>query len=165
LAGLQGYASQQESEKQKLAAERAFNERFEEVQGYFRPDEAEVYKQKGRMVIRLKGIQFPVGKATLTPANYNLLSKVQRSIQTFDQPMGVTIEGHTDSTGSIETNMILSQERAEAVKTYLVANKTLPENKIRAIGYGPDRPLAPNTTAEGRAVNRRIDILISPSQR
>jgi outer membrane protein OmpA-like peptidoglycan-associated protein len=162
VAGLQGYSSQQEAEKQKLAAEREFNERFEEVQSYFRSDEAEVYKQKGNLVIRLKGIQFPVGKATLTPENYNLLSKVQRSIQTFDQPMKVTVEGHTDSTGSEKTNMRLSQERAEAVKTYLIANKTLPEDQLFAVGYGPDRPLAPNTTAKGRAINRRIDVVIEP---
>ncbi len=163
LKGLQGYASQQEVAKQRLAAEREFNERFNEVQRYFRSNEAEVYKQKGRLVIRLRGIQFPVGKATLSPDNYNLLSKVQRSIQMFDQPK-VTIEGHTDSTGSAELNKKLSQERAEAVRTYLIANKTLPENQIRAVGYGPDRPLAPNTTEKGRAVNRRIDVLISPLQ-
>jgi outer membrane protein OmpA-like peptidoglycan-associated protein len=162
LTGLQGYASQQEAEKQRLAAERAFHKRFTVVQGYFRPNEAEVYKQRGRLVIRLKGIQFPVGKATLTPQNYNLLSKVQRSIQAFDQPL-VTVEGHTDSTGPAEINTRLSRERAEAVRTYLIANNTLPKNRIRTVGYGPNRPLAPNTTNEGRAINRRIDVLITPA--
>ncbi|MBC2743982.1 MAG: OmpA family protein, partial [Desulfosarcina sp.] len=72
--------------------------------------------------------------------------------------------GHTDSTGSAQTNQELSQKRAEAVKTYLVANKTLPSNRIRATGYGLDRPLAPNTTPEGRAINRRIDVLITPAK-
>jgi OOP family OmpA-OmpF porin len=81
----------------------------------------------------------------------------------FGQPT-VTIEGHTDSSGSALTNLKLSQTRAEAVKTYLVANYTLPENLISAAGYGPDRPLAPNTTPEGRAANRRIDVVITPSQ-
>jgi OOP family OmpA-OmpF porin len=163
LAGLQGYSRKQEAAKQKLAAEREFSERFNKVQGYFRPDEAEVYKQGSQLVIRLRGIQFPVGQATLSPANYTLLSKVQRAIGIFDQPT-VTIEGHTDSTGSAEKNKELSQQRAQAVKTYLVANKTLPEYRIRAAGYGPDRPLAPNTTAEGRAINRRIDVLINPAK-
>jgi OOP family OmpA-OmpF porin len=111
----------------------------------------------------MRGIQFPSEQATLTPENYVLLSKVQQAIQTFGQPI-VTIEGHTDTTGSAQTNQELSQKRAEAVKTYLVANKTLPENRIRAIGYGPNRPLAPETTPEGRAMNRRIDVLITPSQ-
>ena len=112
----------------------------------------------------MRGIKFPAGQATLTPGNYVLLSKVQQAIQTFGQPT-VTIEGYTDTSegsGSARTNQALSQKRAEAVKTYLVANKTLPANRIRAAGYGADRPLAPNTTAEGRATNRRIDVLITP---
>ena len=102
-----------------------------------------------------------MGQAILTPDNYTLLSKVQQAILTFGEPT-VIIEGHTDSTGSAQTNLELSQQRAEAVKAYLVANKTLPASRIRAAGYGPDRPLAPNTTAEGRAINRRIDVLITP---
>lgn len=163
LVGEQGYSREQETAKRKLTAERAFNEQFNTVQRYFRPDEAEVYKQGRHLIIRLRGINFPVGQATLTSENYTLLGKVQQSIQTFDQPK-VTIEGHTDSTGSTRTNQELSQKRAEAVKTYLVANKTLPENHIKAKGFGPDRPLAPNTTPEGRAINRRIDVLITPTQ-
>ncbi len=163
LTGLQGYSREQEAAKRKLAAEREFNEKFNKVQRFFRPDEADVYKQGGQLVIRMRGIQFPVGQATLTPENYTLLSKVQQAIETFGQPT-VTIEGHTDSTGSAQTNQELSQKRAEAVKTYLVANKTLPSSRIRATGYGPSRPLAPETTPEGRAMNRRIDVLITPSQ-
>jgi OmpA-OmpF porin, OOP family len=162
LSGLQGYSRQQEEAQNKLKAQREFNERFNKVQQYFRPDEAEVYKQGRQLVIRLRGINFPVGQATLTPENYILLSKVQQAIRMFDQPT-VTIEGHTDSTGSAQTNQELSQKRAEAVMTYLVANNTLPSDKIRASGYGPDRPLAPNTTPEGRAINRRIDVLITPT--
>ena len=163
LSGLKGYSREQEAAKQQLSAEREFNEQFNTVQRFFRPDEAEVYKQGNQLVIRMRGIQFPVGQATLTPENYTLLSKVQQAIGTFGQPT-VTIEGHTDSTGSAQTNQELSQKRAEAVKTYLVANKTLPESRIRATGYGPSRPLAPETTPEGRAMNRRIDVLITPSQ-
>ncbi|MCF8069713.1 MAG: OmpA family protein [Desulfobacterales bacterium] len=163
LIGLKGYSREQEAAKEKLAAERAFNEKFNKVQRLFQSDEAEVYKQGGQMVIRMRGIQFPVGKATLTPENYTLLSKVQQAIGIFGQPT-VIIEGHTDSTGSVQTNQELSQKRAEAVKTYLVANNTLPANRIRATGYGPSRPLAPETTPEGRAMNRRIDVLITPSQ-
>jgi OOP family OmpA-OmpF porin len=163
LAGLQDYSEEQELAKRKLAAERQFNEQFDTVQSYFQPEEAEVYKQGRNLVIRLRGIKFPVGKATLTPDNYTLLSKVQKAIQTFDQP-NVMIEGHTDSTGSAQTNQALSQERADAVKAYLVANKTLSESNVRSMGFGPDRPLAPNTTPEGRATNRRIDVVISPTQ-
>jgi outer membrane protein OmpA-like peptidoglycan-associated protein len=161
---LKGYSREQEAARQKLAAEGEFNQQFSTVQRYFRPDEADVYKQGSQLVIRMRGIKFPAGQVTLTPENYILLSKVQQAIQTFGQPT-VTIEGHTDTTegaGSAQSNLALSQKRAEVVKTYLVANKTLPANRIRATGYGPDRPLAPNTTADGRATNRRIDVLITP---
>ena len=164
LGSLKGYSREQEDARQKLAAEREFNQQFITVQRYFRPDEADVYKQGSQLVIRMRSIRFPAGQATLSPENYVLLSKVQQAIQTFGQPT-VTIEGHTDTTeasGSAQTNQALSQQRAEVVKTYLVANKTLPANRIRAAGYGPDRPLAPNTTADGRATNRRIDVLITP---
>ena len=95
------------------------------------------------------------------PKNYELLSIVQKSIRTFGEP-GVVIEGHTDSTGSDEVNEHLSQQRAEAVRQYLVANRTLPYDRIMAVGYGSMRPLASNQTAEGRAINRRIDVIVKP---
>jgi outer membrane protein OmpA-like peptidoglycan-associated protein len=164
LGSLQGYFRKQEAARQALAAEREFNEKFNHVQRFFRPDEAEVYKQDSQLVIRMRGIQFPSEQAILTPENYILLSKVQQAIQTFGQPI-VTIEGHTDTTegsDALRANQALSQQRAEAVKIYLAANKTLPADRIRAVGYGPDRPLASNKTAEGRAINRRIDVLIKP---
>jgi len=164
LGRLAGYASEQEAARRELAAEREFNEKFNMVQRFFRPDEAEVYKQGSQLVIRMRGIRFPPEQATLTPDNYVLLSKVQQAIQTFGQPI-VTIEGHTDTTegsDALRANQAISQKRAEVVKIYLVANKTLPANRIRAIGYGPDRPLASNNTSEGRAINRRIDVLIKP---
>ncbi len=161
VSGLKGLSAQQQAAKDRLAAERAFNEQFNEVQSFFTPSEAEVYKQRDQLVIRMRGIKFPVGQATLVPDNYALLSKVQRAIKTFGQS-NVTIEGHTDSTGSAEMNLTLSKQRADAVKAYLVANRTLPSSRIKSIGYGPERPLATNNTLEGRATNRRIDVLIRP---
>ena len=154
--------AEQKAIQQKLAAEREFNRKYLEVQTYFRADEAEVYKQKNQLVIRLKAIQFPVGTATISPENFALLGKVQRAIQTFEGA-SVVVEGHTDSTGSDEVNQALSTQRAEAVSAYLVANKTIQADKIDARGYGASRPLASNATPEGRAINRRIDVIINPS--
>lgn len=154
--------AQQRATEQKLAAERKFNQLFTELQESFDANEAEVYKKGNQLVIRLKGIQFPIGKAIIMPENYLLLSKAQRAIQSFDKP-SVVIEGHTDSTGTYELNKHLSQQRAEAVRDYMVANQTLPAEKVIALGYGPDRPLASNTNADGRAINRRIDIIVSPA--
>jgi len=147
--------------EQRLAAERKFNQLYATVRSYFEPEEAEVYKQENQLVIRLKAMRFPVGKSVIMPENYVLLSKVQKAIRTFDDPR-VIVEGHTDTTGSNEVNMMLSQQRAEAVRDYMIANQTLPPDGISAVGYGSDRPLASNATAEGRAINRRIDILIIP---
>jgi OOP family OmpA-OmpF porin len=154
--------AEQKAAEQKLAAEREFNKKYLEVQTLFRANEAEVYKQRNQLVIRLKAMQFPVGTATISPENFALLGKVQRAIQTFEGS-SVVVEGHTDSTGSDEINQALSTQRAEAVSAYLVANKTIPADKIDSRGYGPTRPLASNTTPEGRAINRRIDVIINPS--
>ena len=158
---LEGKTQEERAAIERLEAEKQFNELYNQVKGYFSADEAEVYKQSNRLIIRLRAMQFPIGQAVIMPSNYALLSKVQRSIRTFSEP-DIVIEGHTDSTGSDEVNDHLSQQRAESVRDYLVANKTLPEEKIVAIGYGSKRPLASNETEQGRAINRRIDVVISP---
>jgi len=147
--------------EQRLAAERKFNQLYVAVQDYFENNEAEVYKQENQLVLRLKAMRFPVGKSIIMPENYALLSKVQKAIRTFDDPR-VIVEGHTDATGSDDINMLLSQQRAEAVRDYMIANQTLPPDSVAAVGYGSERPLASNATSAGRAINRRIDILIIP---
>lgn len=154
-------AAEKKATEERLAAERRFNELYNQVQAMFSKDEAESYKQGRQMVIRLRGMSFPVGQSLIMPENYPLLSKVQNAIRTFEGA-NITIEGHTDSTGSEELNRHLSQKRAEAVQDYLLANRVVIAEKITAIGYGPGRPLAPNTTIEGRAQNRRIDVIITP---
>ncbi len=161
IALLEGQSREEQIAKGQLEAERRFQRLFSEVQGFFAPEEAEVYKQGNDLIIRLKTIQFPVGKEVIMPNNYSLLSKVRQAIRVFDEPE-VVIEGHTDSTGTEAINAHLSQKRAEAVREYFVANSTLPPEEIAAIGYGSDRPLATNETPEGRAINRRIDVVIKP---
>jgi len=153
--------AQRRKAEERLESERRFNELYDQVQALFTPQEAECYKQGSRMVIRLRGMTFPVGQAVIMPENYPLLSKVQQAVRTFTEPK-VTIEGHTDSTGSAELNDHLSQQRAESVRQYLLANKVVREDHIGAAGFGSSRPLAPNTTPEGRAANRRIDVVITP---
>ncbi len=156
-----GHMLTEVASKERLATEKRFQQLFSEVQSYFNPKDAEVYKQGNRMVIRLKAIHFPVGKDYIMPQNYALLNRVQRAIRTFGEP-SVVIEGHTDSTGSTAVNKHLSQRRAEAVREYFVANGTLSHDSIAAIGYGSKKPLASNKTLKGRAINRRIDIIITP---
>jgi outer membrane protein OmpA-like peptidoglycan-associated protein len=161
IANLEGKTLEQQMIKERLAAEKRFNQLFIEVQNLFTSEEAEVYKKGNSLVIRLRAIQFPVGKSVIMPENYPLLSKIQQSIRIFGEP-DVIIEGHTDSTGSNEVNEHLSQQRSESVRQYLLANKTLSNDRIVAVGYGSSKPLASNATEQGRAVNRRIDVIIKP---
>jgi outer membrane protein OmpA-like peptidoglycan-associated protein len=174
IVKLEAIAKEQQSASEKLAAERQaaerrlkvqerFNHLFEEVDSMFDMDEAEVYKEENKCVIRLRGIRFPVGQAVIMPENYDLLSKVQQAINKFIDPR-VTIEGHTDSTGSNDVNELLSQQRAESVRQYLVGNGIVRDDIVVAVGYGSVRPLATNATEEGRAINRRIDVIVTPNQ-
>jgi OmpA-OmpF porin, OOP family len=161
IADLEGKTLEEHQEKERLLAAKRFNEKLSSIQHYFKPHEAEVYKKQNQVIIRLKTMRFPVGQSVIMPASYGLLSKVQRAIRTFGEP-DVIIGGHTDSTGSEEINEHLSQQRADAVRQYFVANETLPYEKIIAVGYGSMRPIASNATESGRAMNRRIDVIITP---
>lgn len=161
IATLEGTTLEERAARQQLAEERRFQRLFSQVQDLFSAEEADVYKQEDRLIIRLKTMNFAVGQSVIEVQNYPLLSKVQQAIALFGLPRAI-IEGHTDSTGSAQTNLALSLQRAEAVRSYLIANGTLPEEKIEAIGYGSSRPLASDLTAEGRAMNRRIDVVLIP---
>ncbi len=71
----------------------------------------------------------------------------------------MNIDGHTDNTGSAATNKTLSKKRAEAARTYLVG-KGVDPTRINAKGFGKDKPIADNKTAEGRSKNRRVEFLL-----
>ncbi len=161
IAQLEGRTLEERTEIERLAAERRFVERFDKVQGYFEPGEAEVYKQGNRLIVRLKGMTFPVGKSYIQPAKYALLTKLQRTMRLFSDS-NILIEGHTDSTGAASSNLKLSQQRADSVRQYLLANAAVPETHVVAVGYGSQKPLASNETAEGRSLNRRIDVVFTP---
>jgi outer membrane protein OmpA-like peptidoglycan-associated protein len=161
ITSLEGKTLEEHQEKERLLAATRLSEKLSSIQHYFKPHEAEVYKKQNQVIIRLKTMHFPVGQSVIMPDDYGLLSKVQRAIRTFGEP-DVIIGGHTDSTGSEGLNEHLSQQRADAVRQYFVANETLPYEKIIAVGYGSMRPIASNATASGRAMNRRIDVIITP---
>jgi outer membrane protein OmpA-like peptidoglycan-associated protein len=150
------------TEQQKLEAEKKLNEKYESARKEFTSNEAEVYKQGDALLIRLKGMEFPSAKATIQPKNKELLSKVQKVMEDFGAS-NIKIEGHTDSVGGKKVNDRLSQNRADAVKDYIKSGDAIPQDtKIEAVGYGYQKPLATNKTADGRAQNRRVDIIIRP---
>jgi outer membrane protein OmpA-like peptidoglycan-associated protein len=111
------------------------------------------------MVITLSGsVLFRSNDATLLPEAQVRLDQVADALVAKGQ--SVVIEGYTDSKGSQSNNMSLSQRRADSVRVYLVS-RGFPSEKILARGMGPDRPIADNTSAEGRANNRRVEIVIA----
>jgi outer membrane protein OmpA-like peptidoglycan-associated protein len=107
--------------------------------------------------IILKGVTFESGKAVLTPSSTDTLDRVYL-VLSENPDVTVEIQGYTDNTGKKATNMKLSQDRANAVRTWLV-NKGIAADRLTAKGFGPENPIAPNTTKEGKAQNRRIEFL------
>ncbi|MBS2024598.1 MAG: DUF4398 and OmpA-like domain-containing protein [Deltaproteobacteria bacterium] len=100
-------------------------------------------------------IRFANGKSTILSPSFNMLRQVAQALK--DAPaVKFRIEGHTDNTGSLETNTKLSQARADAVKLFLVA-QGVPDSQLTAQGYGPTRPIASNATKAGKAANRRVE--------
>jgi len=122
---------------------------------------AKVKEESRGVVITLSGsVLFATGKSELLPIAQQKLSEVAKALN--DQGyQSLLVEGHTDSQGSADKNMVLSQQRAESVRMYLIS-QSIPSDKIRAQGIGSSRPVADNNTAEGRANNRRVEIVVTP---
>lgn len=134
-----------------------FQQAMDEVRKEFGEDEAEVYQQGDKLIIRLKKLQFASGKAQLPNSSAPLLAKVNDIIQRLGAD-SVVVEGHTDSMGSAKINKTLSQKRAQSVAQFLEKNGFIED--IQTKGYGFEKPLASNKTKEGRALNRRVDVVI-----
>jgi outer membrane protein OmpA-like peptidoglycan-associated protein len=103
-------------------------------------------------------IHFQTNKAKILPDSFELLNEVADVIKT-NPHLEVRIEGHTDSTGSPKRNMKLSQDRADAVKAYLVS-QGVPADHLAAAGFGPTRPIASNASQKGKSMNRRVEFRI-----
>jgi OOP family OmpA-OmpF porin len=114
-----------------------------------------VFEQEQRTLV-LEGVNFEINKAVLTGEARAILDRVAESLR--DNPeVRVEVAGHTDATGGRALNRRLSQARAESVRAYLV-EQGVAADRLTARGYGPDEPVAPNTTAAGRAQNRRVEL-------
>lgn len=144
-----------------LARRQRQRERFERVEALFEADEAIVLRQSDSLILRLIGLNFPSGSARLGEQHQDMLVSVERALGEFPEA-NIVIEGHTDSFGSDASNQELSQARADAVLRYLLDNTPMSPADARALGYGEAQPVANNETPEGRARNRRIDIVIYP---
>jgi outer membrane protein OmpA-like peptidoglycan-associated protein len=131
----------------QLAQSRQELERYAQVQDMAR----------GTVITLSGGVLFETGKADLLPGAQDRLSRVASFLKNSPRP--VVIEGYTDSRGSPDSNQALSERRARAVSDFLTA-QGVPRDRIRAEGKGESSPVATNSTAEGRAQNRRVEIVL-----
>lgn len=116
----------------------------------------------GGLVISLDGaVLFDVDQFVLRPAAERVLQDAAQKIGT-DPKSRILIDGHTDSDGSPEHNQELSENRAQAVRDYLVTAADVDAARIQVHGYGETRPIASNDTKEGREKNRRVEIVAIP---
>ncbi|CAN8138721.1 OmpA-OmpF porin, OOP family [uncultured Thiomicrorhabdus sp.] len=109
--------------------------------------------------VEVKDVNFRSGSATLEPSELSRLKPVLDALNNYPNTR-VYVEGHTDSDGSNEFNQQLSENRAKNVAFYLMDNG-ITRDRIVTYGYGEERPIASNATAEGKRMNRRVTFLIS----
>jgi outer membrane protein OmpA-like peptidoglycan-associated protein len=123
---------------------------------------ASVKQETRGMVITLSGsVLFTSGKSELLPAAQLKLNEVATALTEQDPESKMVVEGHTDSQGGLEFNQKLSEQRAQSVRNYLVT-RGIAADRISSEGYGPTRTVGDNATAEGRANNRRVEIVVKP---
>lgn len=156
---LGGVSDERVALQRRVDAQERLRANVASIETSFASNEARVYRQGDDVVISLLGIGFPSGRSTIDTANAPLMNKVKEALRLFADA-SVVVEGHTDSNGGDSANLILSQDRADAVKQYMVTNFGTNPEKVSSIGYGEARPVATNETTEGRSRNRRIDLVI-----
>ena len=118
------------------------------------PDEK---PQEIKQTLILRGVNFKTASAELLEESYYVLEQVYNSLEAYPS-VRIEIGGHTDDQGSNDYNLALSYDRAKSVMNYLVM-RGISAERIVARGYGEDRPIASNTSAEGRAKNRRVEVV------
>jgi parallel beta-helix repeat protein len=130
----------------------------ETVNGYKDDDGCPDEKpQEIKQTLILRGVNFKTASAELLEESYYVLEQVFNSLEAYPN-VRIEIGGHTDDQGSNDYNLALSYDRAKSVMEYLVM-RGISADRIVARGYGEERPIAPNTDAEGRAKNRRVEVV------
>ncbi|SRX56184.1 OmpA family protein [Aequorivita sp. CIP111184] len=110
------------------------------------------------------GVYFDTAKYNINTASQNTLDKLANVLKEYPDT-DVLVVGHTDSVGAEEMNLTLSKNRAQSVTNYFVQNKGLSSGRFTTNWYGETAPVADNSTAEGRAKNRRVNLAIVPNQK
>jgi outer membrane protein OmpA-like peptidoglycan-associated protein len=113
---------------------------------------------RGVEIVAEERVFFDSGKFDLKPAGVEVLKKVADVLKTRSSS-DLSVEGHTDNVGATANNQALSQRRADAVRTSLLA-QGVPANRVKTIGYGMTKPIATNDSADGRQTNRRTELIL-----
>jgi outer membrane protein OmpA-like peptidoglycan-associated protein len=120
------------------------------------PDFGKVIESSGRFVTH--GILFDTDSDHIKPESAAVIQSIARGLEA-NPDLKVEIDGHTDSTGISQHNMDLSKRRAEAVKVVLISQFNIDASRLTTSGFGSSKPVAPNTTPEGKAQNRRVEFV------
>ncbi len=148
----------QNEQLQRASTQVRFQKAMDEAREQLDESDALAYQQGTNLVFRLKSINFESEAATIPEESLPLLSKVNAIIQKLDAKL-VVVEGHTDSLGSDDFNQELSAKRATSVASYLSSLES--SYNIEDIGYGETKPIASNEAESGRAINRRVDLVVT----
>lgn len=118
-----------------------------------------VTRTENGILLNMPGhVSFPVNEYSLLPSFNDVLDSVAMVLKEYSKT-AIQVSGYTDSTGSFEYNQSLSEKRADSVMSYLLA-QGVARNRLHASGYGPRNPIADNSSSQGRAANRRVEIQI-----
>jgi outer membrane protein OmpA-like peptidoglycan-associated protein len=116
-------------------------------------------EQRGLVITLSGGVLFRTNQSDLLPIAKDQLRRVAEALLEQDDSKTIMVEGHTDSRGSARANRVLSQARADSVRTFLISSG-IPPARVVAIGKGATEPVADNRSPEGRANNRRVEIIV-----
>jgi len=161
LKRTEGVLKTQEEQLARASTQVRFQQAMDEAQQVIPQSDALVYQQGNKLIFRLKRVNFKSGAAVIPKSSEQLIAKVDSIIKKLDAEK-VVVQGHTDSVGSAKVNKKLSQARAAAVAKFL--SRLRGGYKLTYSGYGESHPIASNETAEGRATNRRVDLVLSVKQ-
>lgn len=149
-----------EAFRAKLERETFEKKRQQQLRKLFNPGEADILVNlDGSLLIRLTGLKFHSGRSKISSKYFDMLGRLKQAMDIY-QERNLSIEGHTDSLGDVKLNQVLSLKRAEAVRDFLIAAGA-DAARLKALGYGEVRPIASNEFKQGRAMNRRIDVVIN----
>ncbi|MBI5058211.1 OmpA family protein [candidate division KSB1 bacterium] len=153
--------SQHSESKGALQKNTELTQLIAQAQELFKPGEAVILQdERGRVVIRVYAVNFAAGQSDVEKSQLKIIGKVATAVQKFPGAK-ITVEGHTDSDGKEEVNQTLSEQRALAVGAALADALKVRADTLTAMGFGESKPIADNATKEGRARNRRIDVVLT----